>query len=182
MRHYDIVLLIHPNHSDDIGSIVEKQKESLTAAGADVYRVEDWGRKKLYYPICDQAKAHFICFSVQMDGSQLDSLKMGYKLNDLVIRHLIITTSDKYTDASPMVIAEKHDGSRKQLIAALENHPERMLFKNIGFCQEHISSYSGRISPRRQTLLNSQDQKKLTLAVKLNRFLGLLPFCDKHNN
>ena len=26
MRHYDIVLLIHPNHSDDIGSIVEKQK------------------------------------------------------------------------------------------------------------------------------------------------------------
>ena len=45
MRHYDIVLLIHPNHSDDIGSIVEKQKESLTAAGADVYRVEDWGRK-----------------------------------------------------------------------------------------------------------------------------------------
>ena len=81
-----------------------------------------------------------------------------------------------------MVIAEKHDGSRKQLIAALENHPERMLFKNIGFCQEHISAYSGRISPRRQTLLNSQDQKKLTLAVKLNRFLGLLPFCDKHNN
>ena len=41
-----------------------------------------------------------------MDGSQLDSLKMGYKLNDLVIRHLIITTSDKYTDAPPMVIAE----------------------------------------------------------------------------
>ena len=73
------------------------------------------------------------------------------------------------------------EGGRKQLAAALAEHPERMMFKNIAFCQDHISSYSGRISPRRQTLLRSQEQKKLTIAVKLNRYLGLLPYCDKHS-
>ncbi|MGC6404408.1 MAG: 30S ribosomal protein S6 [Candidatus Comchoanobacterales bacterium] len=180
-KHYDIILLIHPNHSDDIQSIINKQKESFSDSGADVYRVEDWGRKKLHYPIENVAKAHFLCFSVTMSGQNLKSLDTSYKLNDLVVRHLIVEAKEKLTDQSPMKIVEQHDGNKKSLLAALVDHPERQTFKNIAFCQEHVSPYSGRINPRRQTLLSAQDQKKLTNAIKLNRFLALMPYCDKHN-
>ena len=51
MRHYEIVLLIHPDQSEQVPAMLERYKTLVTTAGGKVHRVEDWGRRQLAY-IC----------------------------------------------------------------------------------------------------------------------------------
>ena len=57
MRHYEIVLLIHPDQSEQVPAMLERYKGLVTAAGGKVHRVEDWGRRQLAYMIQKLAKA-----------------------------------------------------------------------------------------------------------------------------
>ena len=49
MRHYEIVLLIHPDQSEQVPAMLERYKAVVTAGGGKVHRIEDWGRRQLTY-------------------------------------------------------------------------------------------------------------------------------------
>jgi len=51
MRHYEIILLIHPDQSEQVPAMLERYKSMITAGGGKVHRVEDWGRRQLAYQI-----------------------------------------------------------------------------------------------------------------------------------
>ncbi|RUM80763.1 MAG: 30S ribosomal protein S6, partial [Candidatus Thioglobus sp.] len=51
MRHYEIALIVHPDQSAQVGTMMDKYKEMITADGGNIHREEDWGRKHLAYPI-----------------------------------------------------------------------------------------------------------------------------------
>ena len=51
MRHYEITLIVHPDQSSQVTTMIEKYKELITSGGGIVHRQEDWGRKHLAYPI-----------------------------------------------------------------------------------------------------------------------------------
>ena len=42
MRHYEIILLIHPDQSEQVPAMLERYKGMITAGGGKVHRVEDW--------------------------------------------------------------------------------------------------------------------------------------------
>ena len=66
MRHYEIVLLIHPDQSEQVPAMLERYRASITAGGGKVHRVEDWGRRQLAYIIQKLAKAHYLCLNIEM--------------------------------------------------------------------------------------------------------------------
>ena len=41
MRHYEIVLLIHPDQSEQVPAMLERYKTLITSNGGQVHRVED---------------------------------------------------------------------------------------------------------------------------------------------
>ena len=65
MRHYEIVLLIHPDQSEQVPAMLERYKGMVTAGGGKVHRVEDWGRRQLAYMIQKLAKAHYLCINIE---------------------------------------------------------------------------------------------------------------------
>tara|TARA_Y100000996_G_scaffold415359_1_gene409594 strand:+ start:2399 stop:2614 length:216 start_codon:yes stop_codon:yes gene_type:complete len=54
-------------------------------------------------------------------------------------------------------------------------------YKNTSLLRRYISE-SGKISPRRVTGASAKEQRKINKAVKIARYLALLPFCDNHKN
>lgn len=52
-------------------------------------------------------------------------------------------------------------------------------YKDIVTLKNYISE-SGKIIPRRVTGLTAKEQRYLSNAVKLARFLAFLPYCDQH--
>ena len=67
MRHYEIILLIHPDQSEQVPAMLERYKGMVTAGGGKVHRVEDWGRRQLAYMINKLAKAHYLCINIECD-------------------------------------------------------------------------------------------------------------------
>jgi len=61
MRHYEIVLLIHPDQSEQVPAMLERYKGMITAGGGKIHRVEDWGRRQMAYQINKLSKAHYLC-------------------------------------------------------------------------------------------------------------------------
>ena len=88
MRHYEIVLLIHPDQSEQVPAMLERYKGIVTAAGGKVHRVEDWGRRQLAYMIQKLAKAHYVCLNIEASKETLVELETGFRYNDAVLRHL----------------------------------------------------------------------------------------------
>lgn len=52
-------------------------------------------------------------------------------------------------------------------------------YKDVSFLKSFISD-SGKIVPNRITGVPASMQRQITKAIKLARFLALLPYCDSH--
>ncbi|MCX7114555.1 MAG: 30S ribosomal protein S6 [Gammaproteobacteria bacterium] len=107
MRHYEIVLMIHPDQSEQVPNMIERYEASITKQDGKIHRKEDWGRRPLAYPIVDLHKAHYILLNIECNQAILDELKNAFKFNDAIIRHLILSKKHAITTESPMMRKEK---------------------------------------------------------------------------
>jgi small subunit ribosomal protein S6 len=105
MRHYEIVILIHPDQSEQVPSMLERYTATITKDGGSVHRQEDWGRRQLAYPIQKLHKAHYILLNVECSGEALAELKDAFKFNDAIIREQIIRRNEAIT--TPSIIMTK---------------------------------------------------------------------------
>ena len=113
MRHYEIVLIIHPDQSEQVPAMIERYKGMVTGTSGNVHRVEDWGRRQLAYQIQKLSKAHYICMNVECDQATLEELEHAFKFNDAVLRHLTVKMKKAETGPSPMMKEVARDEARK---------------------------------------------------------------------
>ena len=113
MRHYEIVLLVHPDQSEQVPAMLERYKAAITAGGGKVHRVEDWGRFQLAYMINKLAKAHYLCINIECTKAVLDELETGFRFNDAVLRHLTVQKSKAETGPSAMMKRVEKEEARK---------------------------------------------------------------------
>ncbi len=113
MRHYEIVLLVHPDQSEQVAGMVERYTASVKDSGGTVHRLEDWGRRQLAYPINKIHKAHYILMNVECTEEVLDELTTNFRYNDAVLRNMVIRTDEAVTEESPIQKAEKESRERK---------------------------------------------------------------------
>jgi small subunit ribosomal protein S6 len=114
MRHYEIVLLIHPDQSEQVPAMLERYKGIVTAGGGKVHRVEDWGRRQLAYSIQKLAKAHYLCINIEVGKAVLEELETGFRFNDAVLRHLTVVKAQAETTPSVMMRAVEKEESRQE--------------------------------------------------------------------
>jgi small subunit ribosomal protein S6 len=114
MRHYEIVLLIHPDQSEQVPAMLERYKTLVTAGGGKVHRVEDWGRRQLAYMIQKLAKAHYLCLNIECDNAVLTEIETGFRFNDAVLRHLTVSKTKAEITPSVMMKVVEREESRKE--------------------------------------------------------------------
>ena len=117
MRHYEIVFIVHPDQSEQVGAMIERYKTTITTRGGQIHRVEDWGRRQLAYMIDKLAKAHYVCMNVDCDQATLDELEHAFKFNDAVLRHLITSTKKAESAPSPMMKEVAREEAKKAAAA-----------------------------------------------------------------
>ncbi len=114
MRHYEIVLLIHPDQSEQVPAMLERYKGLVTAAGGKVHRVDDWGRRQLAYMIQKLVKAHYLCLNIECTSATLGELETGFRFNDAVLRHLTVGKTKAEITPSIMMKAVEREEARKE--------------------------------------------------------------------
>ena len=110
LRHYEIVVLIHPDQSEQVPAMVERYRAVIAKDGGHVHRFEDWGRRPLAYSIEKVHKAHYILMNIECGKDALAALKDLFRYNDAILRYLCLVREEAVTEMSPMM---RGDESRR---------------------------------------------------------------------
>lgn len=107
MRHYEIVLIVHPDQSEQVPAMVDRYRQLITGRKGAIHRFEDWGRRQMTYPIQKLHKAHYVLMNIECDNETLLELEHAFKFNDAVLRHLTVSMDEAVTTPSPMMREER---------------------------------------------------------------------------
>ena len=114
MRHYEVVLLVHPDQSDQLSDMLKRYQDLVTKNGGNIHRVEDIGRLQLAYTIKDMHKAHYVLMNLECDGKTLSEIESSFEFNDSIMRHLVIRMNNAETSPSNLFLL--HNKNTKQQI------------------------------------------------------------------
>ena len=87
---YETLFIVNPNLGDEeTASVVDKFK-SLIEANGTVEKVDDWGKRRLAYPINDLMEGYYTLIEFTSAPAFPAELDRKYKIDDNIMRSMII--------------------------------------------------------------------------------------------
>ncbi len=91
MNHYETVFILNPVLSDSqIKETVKKFEDYLVSKGADMIHKEDWGLKKLAYPIQNKKSGFYHLLEYKVSGEAIAPFELEFRRDDSVMRYLTV--------------------------------------------------------------------------------------------
>jgi len=133
MRHYEVVLLVRPDRSDQLSDMLKRYQDLVEKNNGNIHRLENIGRLQLAYNIQDMHKAHYVLINIECDDQTLSEIESSFKFNDSIIRHLIVRMNKAETEPSILFSAnskkekEKNEKDKK----AVKRKNESQLIEKV---------------------------------------------------
>ena len=103
MRHYEIVLMIHPDQSEQVSGMIKRYTDIVTKNSGKIHRQEDWGRHQLAYSIQKVHKAHYVLLNIECNQETHQQLHESFRFNDAIMRELMIRCDEAITEPSAIM-------------------------------------------------------------------------------
>ncbi|CAJ1963124.1 unnamed protein product [Sphenostylis stenocarpa] len=101
LRHYEVMYLIHEKHEDEVAAVNEKIQDFMREKKGQVWRLNDWGMRRLAYKIKKAKKAHYMLMNFELDAKYINDFKTLLDQDERVIRHLVIKRDEAITEDCP---------------------------------------------------------------------------------
>ena len=99
MNHYEAVFILNPVLSDDqVKETVKKIEDYLSQKGSEIISTENWGLKKLAYPIQNKQSGFYNLIDFKAPPTIIDSFEIELRRDERIMRYLNVKL-DKYADA-----------------------------------------------------------------------------------
>ncbi|QIX60681.1 30S ribosomal protein S6 [Hymenobacter lutimineralis] len=99
VRNYETVFILTPVlNESQVQETVEKFTQVLKENSADIIHQENWGLKKLAYPIQKKSTGYYFLVEFTGSGNIVDKLETAFRRDERVIRFLT-TVLDKHAVA-----------------------------------------------------------------------------------
>lgn len=107
MNQYEIAVLYHPDLEIDLGKAEKKIEKIIADGGGKITKTDNWGRRKLAYPIRKQDFAVYVFYTVEMPAENVQKVEQTFNITDEIIRFLIIRPDLKAQAKAEAMRAEK---------------------------------------------------------------------------
>ncbi|KAG6575140.1 hypothetical protein SDJN03_25779, partial [Cucurbita argyrosperma subsp. sororia] len=101
MRHYEVVFLIHEKNAEEVESVNEKVQGFIREKKGKIWRLSDWGMRRLAYKIKKANYAHYILMNFELEAKWINEFKSMLDMDERVIRHLVIKRDAAITEDCP---------------------------------------------------------------------------------
>jgi small subunit ribosomal protein S6 len=89
LRPYEILVLVDPRPTDEeVAALLTQLGEQLKTLGAEVAKVENWGKRRLSYEIRKQREGTYAVFEVAAEPAMIKEFERQLRLNESVLRFL----------------------------------------------------------------------------------------------
>ena len=96
---YETVFILTPVLSEaQMKEAVDKFRDFITSANGEVVHDENWGLRKLAYPIQKKSTGFYHLFDFEVDGDFIEKLEVEFRRDERVLRFFTVKM-DKYAVA-----------------------------------------------------------------------------------
>ena len=90
-KHYETVIILNPVLSQEqVTETVDKFRRILTENGTEIVHENNWGLRKLAYPIQKKNTGFYYLTEFKGDGSVVAKLELEYKRDERIMRFLTV--------------------------------------------------------------------------------------------
>lgn len=104
---YEIAVLYHPDLEIDLGKATSRVEKILADNKAKITKTDNWGKRKLAYPIKKQEFAVYVFYTVEMPGENVIKVEQTFNITDEIVRFMITKLDLKAIAKAEAAKAEK---------------------------------------------------------------------------
>ena len=110
LNHYETVFIATPILSDvQMKETVQKFKDLITGEGGEIVYEEDWGLRKLAYPILKKNTGFYYLVEFKANGAFIKKFETEYRRDERIIRFLTFAM-----DKHAIEYSEKRRNKKKE--------------------------------------------------------------------
>jgi small subunit ribosomal protein S6 len=123
MNQYEITILYDPDLEIDLEKATSRVEKIYTDNGAKLVNSDNWGKRKLAYPIKKHETAVYVIYTLDIPAQNVRKIETTLNITDEVIRFLIVKPDLKAIAKANAAKAEKEKraAERGETIEASED-------------------------------------------------------------
>ncbi|MBI2009309.1 30S ribosomal protein S6 [Candidatus Saccharibacteria bacterium] len=104
---YEIAVLYHPDLEIDLEKATSKVEKIITDNGGKITNTDNWGKRKLAYPIAKNDFAVYVFYTAEMPPEGVQKVEQTFNITDEIIRFLITKPDLKAKSKAEALAKEK---------------------------------------------------------------------------
>jgi small subunit ribosomal protein S6 len=89
LRPYEMVVILHPDLEIDLDKPLKKISDIVTKNGGKIAKSDNWGKRKLAYPIKKEEFGVYVYYEIELPGDKYSKVENALNISDEVLRYLI---------------------------------------------------------------------------------------------
>jgi small subunit ribosomal protein S6 len=107
LNNYEIAVLYHPDLEIDLEKAESRVTKIVADNGGKITKTDNWGKRKLAYPINKQDFAVYVFYTAEIPAENLAKIEQTFNITDEVIRFLITKPDFKAMEKAEAMRADK---------------------------------------------------------------------------
>jgi small subunit ribosomal protein S6 len=107
LNQYEVSILYHPDLEIDLQKAEDRIKKIIEDNGGKITKTDNWGKRKLAYPIKKQDFAVYVFYTVDIPAENISKVEQTFNITDEIIRFLITRPDLKAMEKAEALKAEK---------------------------------------------------------------------------
>jgi small subunit ribosomal protein S6 len=136
LNQYEIAVLYHPDLEIDLEKASKKIEKTIADNGGKITKTDNWGKRKLAYPIKKQEFAVYVFYTVQLPAEAPAKIEQAFNITDEIIRFMVTRPdlkaaakaealrTEKAKKAAERAEAEESDEGAEEDAEALDKETE----------------------------------------------------------
>ena len=127
LREFVFTIITRGDLSDaDNAKVLERYEELMTADGGEILKKDEWGNKRLAYPIKKAFRGHYTNYDYVGTTENLAEMQRLIRIDDKILRHLVVrldknnNTGEVDTEARKVAIAKAAQARKEAASASRE--------------------------------------------------------------
>ena len=91
MNKYEAMYIVTPEMEDEaIKGVIEKFSGIITANGGEIEKTDEWGRKKLAYPIDYKTEGYYVLVNFAAAPELPRDLERNFRNDESILRYMVV--------------------------------------------------------------------------------------------
>ena len=91
LNEYELLYIVHPRKAaDETASVIDWVDGLVQQGGGEVLTVDDWGRRRLAYPITHEFEGNYVLTTLRLPPASTGAIESRLVVSEDIMRHILI--------------------------------------------------------------------------------------------